>query len=167
MRMFLGILGAGFVVAACSTNPQPAPLSGSADIQALEGEWIGEYHSYETGGRSGTILFRLEADQDTARGDVLLHVAGGETASVIPFTTDPWDDVSPDQLLTVRFVRGPEGAILGRVDTYNDPVCGCEVRTTLTGRIQGNLFEGTYTTEHLTGADRTHGRWRVVRTFPD
>lgn len=154
--------------AACSSNPQPIPLSGApADIQSLEGEWVGEYHSYDQSGRSGTILFRLEAGQDTAIGDVLMHISGRETAEMMPITTNPWANVSPDQILTVTFVRAAGGTVHGRLDTYNDPVCGCEIRTVFTGRLKGNLIEGTYTSEHLNGADHTTGRWRVVRSFPD
>lgn len=168
LRAISGTLVAAALTAACSSTPQPIPLTGApADVQALEGEWIGEYHSYDQSGRSGTILFRLEAGQDTATGDVLMHVAGRETADVIPFTTDPWANVSPDQVLNVTFVRAAGGTVFGQLDTYNDPVCGCEIRTTFTGRVKGNLIEGTYTSEHLNGADRTTGRWRVVRSFPD
>ena len=168
IRTTLGTLIAAAIVAACSGTPQPVPLSGApADIRALEGEWIGEYHSYDASDRSGTILFRLEAGQDTARGDVLMHVAGRETAEVIPMTTDPWDDVAPERLLTITFVRAAGGSVYGQLDPYNDPVCGCEVKTTFTGRIKGNLVEGTFMTQHVNGADKTTGRWRVVRSFPD
>lgn len=169
IRTILGTMIAASAVAACaSSSPQVIPLTGApADLQSLEGEWIGEYHSYEQSGRSGTILFRLEAGQDTATGDVLMHVAGRETADVIPFTTDPWANVSPDQILTVTFVRAAGGSVFGRLDPYNDPVCGCEIRTTFTGHIKGNLIEGTYTSAHVNGAERTEGRWRVVRSFSD
>ena len=167
-RTILGtMIATSLVVAACSSNPEPIPLSGEpADLQALEGEWVGEYHAYDPSGRSGTILFRLDAGQDTARGDVLMHIAGRETASMLTMT-DPWANVADDQILTVTFVRAAGGAVHGRLDTYNDPVCGCEIRTTFTGRVKGNLVEGTYTSEHLNGADHTEGRWRVVRSFRD
>lgn len=169
VRTFVGTMIAAVVVVACSSTPEPLPLSAARpDMRALAGEWIGEYHSFEESGRSGTLLFRLEAGQDTVQGDVLIHIAGRETASVIPFTTDPWANVSPEQILTITFVEMEEGgSAVGRVGTYHDPVCGCEVRTTFTGQVDGNLFEGTYTTVHINGADRTDGRWRVVRSFPD
>ena len=167
-RTILATTIAAASIAACSGTPQPVPLSGApADIQALEGEWIGEYHAYDASDRSGTILFRLEAGQDTAHGDVLMHIAGRETADVIPMTTDPWDDVAPEQVLTITFVRAAGGSIYGRLDPYNDPVCGCEMKTTFTGRIKGNLIEGTYISQHVNGADKNTGRWRVVRSFPD
>jgi hypothetical protein len=166
LRTILGTMTAAVLAAACSSTPKVMPLSGTpADIRALDGQWIGSYHTYDPSGRSGTLLFRFEAGQDTARGDVLMHVAGRETADVIPFTTDPWADVAPDRILKVTFVRAAGGTIFGRFDIYNDPVCGCEVQTTMTGRINGNLIEGTYNSVHLNGADRNTGRWRVVRTF--
>lgn len=166
LRAILGTMITASLAAACSSAPQPIPLSGApADIQALEGEWIGEYHSYDQSGRSGTILFRLEAGQDTARGDVLMHIAGRETAEVIPLTTDPWANVSPEQVLNITFVRAAGGTVFGRLEPYHDPVCGCEIDTRFTGRMKGNLIEGTYTSVHVNGADRTTGRWRVVRSF--
>lgn len=165
-RAILGTMIMASLAAACASTPEAIPLSGApADIQALEGEWIGEYHSYEASGRNGTILFRLQAGQDTARGDVLMHITGRETADIIPFTTDPWADVSPDQVLTVTFVRAAAGTVFGQLDPYNDPVCGCELRTTFSGKVKGNLIEGTYTSDHVNGGDQTTGRWRVVRTF--
>lgn len=167
-RTILGTMVAAAAIAGCASTPQPTPLAGPpGEIAALEGEWIGEYNAYDPSRRSGTLLFRLEADQDTAYGDVLMHLGGQETAPVIPLTTDPWDDVAPMHLLHVTFVPSADGSVFGRLDTYNDPLCGCEVRTTFTGHVQGNFIEGSYTTEHLNGADRTTGRWRVVRTFPD
>ncbi|MFW6205799.1 MAG: hypothetical protein ACOC5I_01040 [Gemmatimonadota bacterium] len=166
-RAILGTMVTAVLTAACASTPQPIPLTGApADLAALTGEWIGEYHSYDPSGRSGTILFRLETGQDTAHGDVLMHVAGRETADVIPFTTDPWAEAAPDRILNVRFVRAAAGTVAGSMEVYHDPVCGCEVQTTFTGHIKGNLVEGTYTTAHLNGADRHTGRWRVVRSFP-
>lgn len=150
----------------CSQTPGPVPITGDpADIGALEGEWAGAYHSYEPSGRSGTLYFRLTAGQDTARGDVLMHVAGRETAGTIP-AHDPWSAVAESRILTITFVRAVGSTIYGLLDPYPDPVCGCDLRTTFTGRIKGNLIEGTYTSEHLSGADRTTGRWRVLRSFP-
>lgn len=158
---------AGVGLLACATPTDgPVPLSGPpADIATLEGEWSGAYHSYQESGRSGTIHFRLVAGQDTARGDVLMHVAGRETADALP-RYDPWGDVAPSRLLHVTFVPAAGSTIYGRIDPYHDPVCGCEVETTFTGHIRGNLLEGNFVSQHLNGADRTEGRWRVLRSFP-
>lgn len=151
-------------VAACGGTPEVVPLSGEpADIQALEGEWAGEYHAYAASGRSGTIFFRLEAGADTATGDVLMHVGGRETAGAIPVQGDPWAQASHDQILSITFVRAGGGSVFGKLDPYPDPICGCELSTTFSGRVEGRVIEGTYTSEHVNGGDRTTGRWRVVR----
>ena len=163
-RAFGAAALAAILAAACGQTPRPVPISGSpADLSALEGEWVGEYHALGESGRSGTILFRLEAGADTATGDVLMHIAGRETAEILPFTGDPWSNVPEDRILTVSFVRAAGGTVYGRLDPYNDPVCGCEMKTTFTGRVKGNLIEGSYTSEHLNGGDRSEGLWRVVR----
>ena len=168
-RVQLGIIAfAAFAVACASSGPRAEPISGPpADLDALVGEWIGEYHTYSEAGRSGTLLFRLEAGEDTIRGDVLMHIAGRETAPLIPFTTDPWANVAEDQLLSVTFVRAAGGTVYGELAPYEDPICGCLLHTAFTGRVRGNLLEGTYTSEHVNGGDRATGRWRVVRTFQD
>jgi hypothetical protein len=153
----------GLLTLACSATPSPVPITGDpADVAALAGEWAGEYHAYDPHGRSGTLFFRLDAGADTAQGDVLMHIAGRETAGTIPID-DPWRGVAEDRILTITFVRAAGGSVFGRLDPYNDPVCGCEMRTTFMGRIDGNLIEGTYTSEHLSGGDRTDGSWRVSR----
>ena len=168
-RVPLGIIAVAVLASACAgSGPQAVPLSGPpANLDALTGEWIGEYHAYSEAGRAGTILFRLEAGQDTVRGDVLMHIAGRETAPLIPFTTDPWADVAEDQLLEVTFVRAAGGTVYGELGTHQDPICGCLLHTTFSGHVRGNLLEGTYTSEHVNGGDRTTGRFRVVRSFPD
>ncbi len=152
------------ILVACSHSPGPVPLSGPpADVAALEGQWAGQYHSYDSPSRSGTIYFRLDAGQDTARGDVLMRVGGRETVDAIPHP-DPWATVAPDKILTVTFVRAAGTTVFGRMDPYPDPVCGCELSTVFTGRITEDHIEGTYTSEHVNGGDRSTGRWRVIRT---
>jgi hypothetical protein len=159
-------LATGTLIACGGPAHGPVPITGTpADIAALEGEWSGAYHSYVESGRSGTIHFRLAAGQDTARGDVLMHIAGREAADALP-RYDPWVDVAPSRILHVTFVRAAGSTIFGRLDPYHDPVCGCDVETTFTGRIRGNLLEGNFVSQHLNGADRIEGRWRVVRSSP-
>ncbi|MEJ2504125.1 MAG: hypothetical protein P8177_12575 [Gemmatimonadota bacterium] len=106
------------------------------------------------------------AGADTAQGDVLMHVAGRETAGTVPLD-DPWRGVAQDRLLSIEFVRAAGGTVFGRLAPYADPVCGCEMRTTFMGRLEGNLIEGTYTSDHIDGGERTEGSWRVYRRFPD
>lgn len=165
MRVLLAVGLLASATLACSSTPQPVPLSGPpGDVQALEGEWMGEYHSYEEASRSGTVYFRLQAGQDTAQGDVLMHIAGRETIGSVPHRVQ-WDQVPEDRVLTVTFVRAAGGTVFGRLDPYHDPVCGCQMKTTFTGRVKGNLIEGTYASEHINGGDRHEGRWRVLRSL--
>jgi hypothetical protein len=159
-----GLIAASLV--ACSHNSGPVPLSGvPADLDALQGRWSGTYHAYERASRSGTIYFRLEAGQDTARGDVLMHPGGRELAEAAPYH-DPWSTAAPGRILTITFVRAADSTVFGRLDPYPDPICGCERRTMFTGRITGDVIEGTYTSENVSGGDRNTGRWRVTRSGP-
>ena len=71
--MKLALFVAVVLSAACASNPSPpVPVTGTrADVSTLVGEWTGEYRSAESG-RSGSILFKLDAGTDTARGDVVM-----------------------------------------------------------------------------------------------
>jgi hypothetical protein len=145
--------------------PGPRPLSGPpADLTLLQGEWIGTYHSYVSHGRSGAVLFRLdELDGDEVTGCILLRVAGRETAEALPWEGDLWGHVPPERLNSITFTRGADGMVVGTMANYRDPLCGCEMRTVFTGRMRGNILEGTYVSEHANGAERHTGRWRVTR----
>ena len=76
MRWMTGALVA-VAVAACGTRQAAVPVVGR-DVALLVGEWSGFYESAETG-RSGSILFSLGAESDTARGDVVMIPAGSGT----------------------------------------------------------------------------------------
>src|SRR5687767_10857146 len=57
---------------ACSWKRTPVPVvSDSGSIAALVGNWAGEYSSDDTG-RSGSIMFQLASEKDTAYGDVVM-----------------------------------------------------------------------------------------------
>jgi hypothetical protein len=157
--------------AACATNPAPVPLAGSRDdLAALEGEWRGEYETTGGPARFGSILFRLSAGGDSARGDVLM-IAHAERMppSVLRDGGDPWSPSgrpSQSQLLAITFVRASGGAVTGALDPYADPTCGCTLRTTFTGRISGDVVDGTFTSQHSGTGEMTGGRWRVTRHTP-
>lgn len=165
-RILLGALIATVALSCARTHePQARPLSGPpADLRVLEGEWIGSYHSYQEYGRSGALLFRLDAgDDEGISGCALMRLAGRETAEALPMDGDLWSHVPPERLISVTFVRGPDGTVTATLGQHHDPVCGCDLRTVFTGRVQGNILEGTYVSEHLNGAERHTGRWRVTR----
>ena len=157
--------------AACAANPAPVPLEGSRDdLAALEGEWRGEYETTGARVRYGSILFRLSAGGDSARGDVLM-IAHAERMppSVLRDGGDPWslsERPAHSRLLPITFVRARGDAVMGALDPYADPTCGCTLRTTFTGRISGDVVDGTFTSQHSGTGEMTGGRWRVTRHAP-
>jgi hypothetical protein len=135
------------------------PVSGDpASIAALMGEWSGSYAGRESG-RSGSIFFRLASDADSAYGDLLMAPAGLEHA-----LAEDRDPTAPPPLLTIQFVRAEGDVIYGQLGEYHDPVCGCRLKTTYTGRVAGDEIEGTFTTLHIDTGVRHGGVWQVART---
>lgn len=148
----------------CGGSQAPVPLVGrQADISQLAGEWDGEYSSVESG-RSGSIVFKLVAGEDTATGDVVMtpqwlgHQGNGQMPSQ---RQQPMP-----RPLTIRFVRVTGGEVSGALEPYPDPNCGCTLHTTFVGRLRADTLEGTYTSLHEQTRDVQKGRWRVVRKQP-
>lgn len=163
-----GALLAPILALACAQSPGPASLSpSSADILALQGEWVGTFNADGQHGRSGALLFNLDSTEDVAQGCALMRVAGRETAEALPLDGDLWSHIPPQRQLLVTFVRGADGEVIGNFAVFPDPVCGCDSTLRLTGRMRGNVLEGTYVMEHVNGAERTLGKWRVVRHTAD
>jgi hypothetical protein len=141
-------------------------ISETGSIEALVGNWAGQYSSAETG-RSGSITFQLASEKDTAYGDVVMVprprtplAAGTEHA---PMAVNPAQN--PGQSLTIRFVRMEGGSVSGTLAPYNDPECGCRVITTFAGRFtDSNTIEGTYDTRGTGfGHQPSAGTWKVTR----
>lgn len=162
------MLGFAAVMAAlsgCGYTPPPVPVRAEPDaLAALVGEWAGEYGSSETG-RSGTIVFRLEASTDTAKGEVVMVPAGWTPPPALERRDEVW--WSPGrrlpEVIPVFFVRAQGSTVSGELASYRDPVCGCTLRTTFTGRLEGDHIEGTFTSIHLEGGGAQGGWWRVER----
>ena len=162
-----GVLALGAVLQGCSAAVQsPVPVVAErSDMTALVGDWSGEYSSPESG-RSGSIVFRLKSTSDTAYGDVVMlpraavtGTAGDESGST------PGQAATRSQVLTIRFVRVEGSHLIGRMDPYIDPVCGCRLTTVFTGDFKGDrTIEGTYQT---TGSEISHaltsGKWKVTK----
>lgn len=154
----------GFVFIGCASQRARVPLFG--DPASLAGEWSGQYIGQESG-RSGPILFRLTAGQDTARGDVVMLVprTAGEAPAIYPAGTVGWQPL-PGQdarVLTIRFVQVEDGQVRGRLDPYRDPACSCLVETTFEGVQQGDVITGTFITRQLDRAHSQRGRWHITR----
>ncbi len=91
----------------CAWKSAPVAIVGPAqDIAALTGEWSGEYRN-DAVRRTGTIWFKLEAEHDTALGDVLMIPRESAMMPPQPSAPDGWRDRS--QVLTIKFVRVEAG----------------------------------------------------------
>jgi len=146
----------------CASEPPPPPvtvLGTHQAVAALAGAWRGEYSSVATG-RSGVIRFELLATTEEASGAVWMSPAFHGAA-------DPRTDAGTrrgPQELHIRFVRALDaGNLTGTLEAYRDPECDCQLSTTFTGKLAGDVIAGTYTTQGPLGHAVTDGRWRVER----
>lgn len=149
--------------AACAGPSMPVPVSG--DIARLTGQWTGEYES-RASGRVGSIVFTLEAGKDTARGDVIMIPATlGQPVEIMEAMPPgvPGGETLRSRLLTIAFVQATATRVQGRLDPYRDPECGCELVTTFTGSLSGDVLEGTYQSFHKETGKVVSGTWRVTR----
>lgn len=151
------------LLSACALNPPPVPVSGAtSDIEALVGQWSGEYRSVETG-RSGSILFMLEAGTDTAHGDIVM-VARELDMSYDDAMRVAMQRHAANQVLTIRFVRVNGTAVTGTIDPYPDPNGSCELITVFRGTLAGSKITGTFRTMHVGhDAPPQEGTWWVSR----
>ena len=168
--MRLVTLSAAALLSACSSLPTPVPVMGpESDLNALVGEWSGDYSNPETG-RSGSIAFSLKAGKDTAVGSVVMIPRENQQQLVMNAPADrPVVRTSlaagSSEVLTIRFVRMEGSYLVGTLDTYRDPDCGCQLTTTFRGRFTGaGTITGTFTSTGSTlGHLPSSGRWTVKR----
>ena len=145
----------------------PVNVSGDAgDRVSLAGKWTGEYSSPTTG-RSGSIVFNLSPSGDAASGDVVM-VPRGLDRPLTPYTPGNATAASvqspqASQVLTIKLVRVSGDMVSGVLDAYRDPQCDCPVVTTFTGRLSGDVIEGTFVTRGNQTAAQQSGTWRVTR----
>ena len=149
---------------ACAANPLPVDDLGG-DIPMLVGSWEGEYWSPESG-REGTISFTLEQSADTAFGAVMMVPDGSDVP--VTFFADPPDLTRPADVtsrqLTIHLVMVDGSTVRGELDPYRDPHCGCQLKTTFDGTLDGDLITGTFESFHQEHEVTQHGEWRVKRT---
>jgi hypothetical protein len=142
-------------------SPQLVPVGGpAAALDSLAGEWTGEYWSADTG-RSGSIHFRLEADDSAAWGDVTMFP--GSSRPDAAAAREPTTARRGARTLTIRFVRVEDGQVAGTLDPYEDPVCGCMLSTVFTGVVAADHVEGSFVARGPSGRLDSAGRWRVER----
>jgi len=164
--MRVALVGVLVLSAACALRPAPVPVSGPvSDVQALVGQWTGEYRSLETG-RSGSILFTLNAGTDTAHGDIVM-VAREPGMTYDDAVRVATVRKTANQVLTIRFVRVSGSMVTGTIDPYPDPDpnSACELLTVFRGTLSGGRISGTFRTNHI-GHDSPlqEGTWWVKRS---
>lgn len=163
-------LAAAALLAGCASRPTPVPVIGpSSDLSALVGDWSGDYSNPETG-RSGSIAFTLKAGKDTAFGSVIMIPRDNKQQVTMGAPVDrgvvrTTAAAASSELVTIRFVRVEGGHVVGTLDPYRDPDCGCQLTTTFRGEFtDAGTITGTFTS---TGSSIGHipssGRWTVRR----
>jgi len=162
MRVFRIALLAGTLAACARTGGLPIPVRG--DVAQLEGQWIGEYFSVESG-RQGSIVFTLRANHDTAFGDVIMIPA---EMVARPFEMGADSTSRPPrhqpEMLAIHFVEITGNQLIGDLKAYRDPACGCELATTFIGKLSGNRIEGTFLSYHVQDQMTLTGTWSATRT---
>lgn len=158
------VLAAVQLTACGGTNPPVTVVGPEADVRALSGNWFGEYASPLTG-RSGTIVFALEAGADSAWGRVVMTPSGA-AGPVRPWQNPRGAVAMPRPTeLSIRFVHIAGGRVSGSLTPYADPATGEPRYTVFEGRMVADTIAGTYTSRPSVG-DPPTGRWRVVRDRP-
>ena len=157
----LTYLTLAFVATACVWKSTPVVMLGPADdIAAFVGEWSGEYRS-DAVQRSGTIWFKLEAEHDTAFGDVLMIPRERAMMPPQPSAPDVWRDRS--QVLTIKFIRVKAAEITGAIDPYPSPEDGTMLLTVFRGSIKGDRVEGEFMILDSKNPLPQQGTWWATR----
>lgn len=155
------------LTAACGARPTPGPVpveGPRVELDALSGEWDGEYWTADSG-RHGTVRFRLRPGADTAYGEVEMTFS-----RALRLYGDP-ADVSlrrhPCTIIDIAVVRLEGPKIRGRLAPYWDPDCDCRTLTVFEGELTADRVQGSFTSRagpdappRLTGswfADRRRG----------
>jgi hypothetical protein len=156
---------ATLALAACRSQPSTVALQGAeSDISVIAGQWAGEYSGAQSG-RSGSILFTVQAGTDTAYGDVMMTPQLNQTLRAVDFGTPAHDrHVSSASLLRITFVRVRGGRVEGSLEPYVAPDCNCVVSTVFRGTLQpgGKEIKGEFETRGEGGLHQT-GAWSVKR----
>jgi hypothetical protein len=155
------------VLAACSSAPPPPPVSVDAnqkDLNALAGSWSGDYFSGSTG-RTGSIRFNLDAEEGAVSGTVLMFPKGRSNAMEPANRQGSASENAPrgGQPLSIRFIVVEDGVVSGTLEPYKDPDCDCFLSTTFTGRVHGDVIQGTFVSHGGPGRVTQDGRWKVTR----
>jgi hypothetical protein len=150
-------------LAGCRHQAPGVSLQGDdSDISGIAGRWSGEYAGAQSG-RSGSILFTVQAGKDTAYGDVMMTPQINQTLRAADHGTAAHGlHVSSPEMLRVTFIRVRGGSIEGSLEPYVAPDCNCVVTTVFRGTLSANRIEGDFVTRGASGLQQ-QGRWSVTR----
>lgn len=159
------------LLAGCASSPPPpVEIAGPAgDLRALVGEWNGTY-AYADDRRGGSIRLHLGldpgADSTTAFGDVLMIPRNIGEARQQRANGTPAGSTAGPQALEIRFIAVQGGSISGTMEPYRDPESGSILSTTFTGRLAGEVIEGTFLAFGGQPNVPLRGAWKVTRVRP-
>jgi hypothetical protein len=116
-------------------------------------------------GRAGTIVFDLQADADTARGEVWMSLGDRYGGAYAPEGRVPpyFHTNERVQVLTIRFVRVEGGLLSGVLDPYHDPLTGVQLMTIFRGWLEGDVIVGEFAATNPVTGEFSTGRWKVER----
>lgn len=160
LRVLLaGALGA-WLWAGCAP-PRFDIKGGSRDMDRFAGRWEGTYSS--SAGRSGTIEFWVQPEGNTARGKIIMIPRGW--AKPLGMSDEQARRDRPDLLHELHFsemiLQGDR--VEGRLETYRDPDCGCDLDTSFDGLLRRDRIEGTFRSHEVGGDEEYRGVWTVER----
>jgi hypothetical protein len=134
------------------------------DLSSLAGDWSGDYFSGSTG-RTGSIRFNLNAEEGAVYGTVLMFPQGRSSAMEPANRQGAGSENAPrgGQPLSIRFIVVEDGVVSGTLEPYKDPDCDCFLSTTFTGRVHGDVIQGTFVSHGGPARVTQDGRWKVTR----
>jgi len=149
----------------CSGNLPPVQvIGGRNDLQGLVGHWAGTYEVTRGQLRRGEVYLLLDAEKDTARGQVIMTVLTSRPQNRPPANMLPAPMTVPAQVLSIRFVRVDGDIVNGVLDPYKDDFCGCILTTKFVGRLRGDTISGTFDIRHSDSLERESGHWLATRS---
>jgi hypothetical protein len=130
----------------CAAPVKSVPVRGGVEATALfAGEWRGDFQD-ENEQRHGTISFLFEMGRHTAEGEVLMVPPG-----------------APQPLaLAIEYLKVEHSRVSGKLESYTDPACNCQVETEFSGDLSGDFIVGTYAVRSQSGQERV-GEWTAQR----
>jgi hypothetical protein len=161
MRSTMMVAAALMTLAAgCAVRPAPetAPAR-SADLAAMNGDWVGEYIDGNSG-KYGSITLNIRSSTDAASGEIILTPYG--SSPVVAANVAARGHSTSPQVLRVAFRRAIGGLVEGTIEDYFSMDCSCVVTTVLQGTPTRNRIAGEYVTSNASGL-RKQGRWSVER----